>query len=301
MRRVTCRRCGVTTEQIPWAQGKHSTCNAYRVFLARWAKRLSWSEVASIFGTTWGVVYRSIQWVVAYGLAHRSLEGVRAIGVDEIAVWAGHKYLTVVYQIDQGSRRLLWIGRERTEATFRRFFDEFGEARAKALQFIASDMWQPFLKVIAERASQAIHVLDRYHVVAKLNGAIDEVRAKEAKTLARQGYEPVLKRSRWCFLKRRENLTPSQRCKLRDVLCYDLKTVRAYLLKEAFEGFWTYTTPRWAGWFLDRWCTRAMRSRLDPIKKFARTLRGHRELLLNWFRAKKEISTGGSSTRWNGS
>src|SRR5205085_670281 len=85
---------------------------------------------------------RSIQWVVAYGLAHRSLDGIRAIGVDEIAVWAGHKYLTVVYQIDQGARRLLWIGRERTEATFRKFFDEFGETRAKALQFIASDMWQ---------------------------------------------------------------------------------------------------------------------------------------------------------------
>lgn len=130
----------MTTEQIPWAQSEHSTCHAYRVFLARWAKRLSWSEVASIFGTTWGVVYRSIQWVVAYGLAHRSLDGVHAIGVDEIAVCTGHKYLTVVYQIDQGSRRLLWIGRERTKATFRKFFDEFGEARAKALQFIASDM-----------------------------------------------------------------------------------------------------------------------------------------------------------------
>lgn len=73
-------------------------------------------------------------------------------------------------------------------------------------------------------------MLGRYHVVAKLNRAIDEVRAKEARTLARQGYEPVLKRSRWCFLKRRENLTPSQRRKLREVLHYDLRTVRAYLL-----------------------------------------------------------------------
>jgi transposase len=292
LRRVDCPRCGVTIERMPWAEGKHRSCKVYRQFLARWAQRLSWSEVATIFGTSWGVVYRSIQWVVAYGLAHRSLEGVHAIGVDEIAVWTGHKYLTVVYQIDQGARRLLWIGRERTEATFRQFFEEFGEARAKALQFIASDMWPPFLKVIAECASQSIHVLDRYHIVAKLNHAIDEVRAKEAKALARRGYTPVLKRSRWCFLKRRENLTPGQRRKLRDVLQYDLKTVRAYLLKEAFDGFWTYHSARWAGWFLDRWCVRAMRSRLDPIKKFVRTLRNHRELMLNWFRAKKEISSG---------
>ena len=76
------------------------------------------------------------------------------------------------------------------------------------------------------------------------------------------------------------------------MLQYDLRTVRAYLLKDAFEAFWTYTSPYWAGWFLDKWCARAMRSRLDPIKQFVGTLRGHRELLLNWFRAKKEISSG---------
>lgn len=105
MRRVDCRRCGVTTERVPWAEGKNTTCNAYRLFLSRWAKRLSWSEVAEIFGTSWGVVYRSIQWVVAYGLSKRSLDGVRAIGIDEIAVWKGHEYLSVVYQLDEGFRR----------------------------------------------------------------------------------------------------------------------------------------------------------------------------------------------------
>jgi transposase len=292
MRRVACRRCGVTTERVPWAEGKQQTCNVYRLFLARWAKRLSWSEVAATFGTSWGVVYRAVQWVVAYGLAHRTLDGVQAIGVDEIAVWAGQKYLTVVYQIDRGARRLLWIGRDRTEATFHRFFDTLGDARAKALQFIASDMWRAFRNAITKRAPQALHVLDRYHVVAKLQEAVDRVRATEAKALARRGYEPVLKQSRWCFLKRTENLTPRQRRKLRDVLQYDLKTVRAYLLKESFEGFWRYTSPAWAGWFLDKWCARAMRSRLVPMKKVARMLRRHRALLLNWFRARGEISNG---------
>ena len=101
----------------------------------------------------------------------------------------------------------------------------------------------------------------------------------------------MLKHTRFCFLKRPENLTANQDVKLRDVLQYDLRSVRGYLLKQAFELFWTYSSPYWAGWFLDRWCTRAMRSRLEPIKKFARTLRAHRDLLLNWFRAKKAIST----------
>lgn len=292
MRRVDCANCGVTVEKVPWAEGKHAACNAYRLFLARWARRLSWSEVAGIFGTNWGVVYRAIRWVVDYGLAHRCLDGVQAIGVDEIAVWAGHKYLTVVYQIDEGARRLLWVGKERTEQSFRGFFAMFGEARAKALRFVASDMWKPYLDVIAELASQAVNVLDRFHIVAKVNKAVDEVRAGEARELVRQGYQPVLKHARWCFLKNPENLTGKQCLKLTDVLRYDLRSVRAYLLKQSLRLFWTYTSPTWAGWFLDRWCTRAMRSRLDPIKKVARTLRSHRELILNWFRAKKEISSG---------
>lgn len=292
MRRVNCRRCGVKVEKVPWADGKNTTCNAYRLFLARWAKRLSWTEVAQIFGTNFGVVYRAIQWVVAYGLAQRSLDGIRAIGVDEIAVWAGHKYLTVVYQIDEGARRLLWVGRDRTTETMQMFFKMLGENRAKALRFVASDMWKPYLDTIKKKASQALNILDRFHVVAKLNKAVDEVRAKEARELARKGHRPVLKHTRWCFLKHKENQTVEQRRKLRDVLQYPLRTVRAFLLKEAFNCFWTYKSPTWAGWFLDKWCTRALRSRLPPMRRFAKTLRNHRALLLNWFAAKGEIALG---------
>jgi len=292
IRRIDCTKCSVTTEQVPWADGKHRACNAYRLFLARWGKRLSWSEVATIFGTSWGTVFRSVQWVVEFGLEARDLENVSAIGIDEMAMWAGHKYVTVVYQIDQGCRRLLWVGKDRTEKTLEGFFQEFGDARAKALEFVASDMWKPYLTIVARYAGQAVHVLDRFHIVAKLNKAIDEVRAKEAKELIRQGFEPVLKHTRWCFLKRPKNLTDKQEGKLADVLKYDLRTVRAYCLKEAFEAFWGYTSPRWAAWFLDRWCARAMRSRLEPIKKFARTVRAHRQLMLNWFVAKKAISSG---------
>ena len=292
MRRIDCRKCGVTTEVVPWADGKEHTCHAFQLFLARWARRLSWSEVATLFGIDWSVVYASVRWVVEYGLAHRDLDGVRAIGVDEIAVWTGHKYLTVVYQIDEGFRRLLWVGKERTEESFRGFFTTFGEQRAKALRFVASDMWKPYLNMIAEFAGQAIHVLDRFHIVAKVNKAVDEVRASEARELSRRGFQPVLKHTRWCFLKRPEHLTPSQSQKLSDVLRHNLRSVRAYLLKESLEVFWSYASAAHAGWYLDKWCTRALRSRLDPMKKIARTLRAHRPLILNWFRAKKEISSG---------
>ena len=186
-RRVDCPRCGVTAEQLPWVEGKHHLTQAYAVFLARWARRLSWREVSLIFKTSWENVYRSVAWVVEYGLQNRSLDGITAIGVDEVQFQKGHRYLTVVYQIDQGCRRLLWIGKDRTTKTLLRFFRMMGKERTAALQFICSDMWQPYLKVIAKKASQALHILDRFHIVARLNKAIDELRAAEAKEVGRQG------------------------------------------------------------------------------------------------------------------
>ena len=105
--------------------------------------------------------------------------------------------MTLVYQIDHGRKRLLWIGKDRTTKTFLRFFRMLGKERSGRLKFVCSDMWQPYLKVIAKKAASAIHVLDRFHIVQKMNKAIDEVRAGEAKQMKADGYEPVLKHSRW--------------------------------------------------------------------------------------------------------
>jgi transposase len=292
MRRVDCRRCGVKVETVPWAEGKQTLTRAYMQFLAGWARRMSWKEVAEVFHTSWEKVYRSVEWIVEWGLAHRDLSGVSAIGVDELLWRKGHQYVTVVYQIDVHCRRLLWVGKDRTKAALNGFFATFGEARTQQLKFICSDMWKPYLEVIAKKAAQALHVLDRFHIVAHMNKAIDQVRAQEARDLKAKGHEPVLKHSRWCLLKRPENRTEAQNVKLKELLQYNLKIVRSFLLKEDFQFFWGYTSPHWAGRFLDNWCSRTMRSKIEPMKKVARMLRSHRELLLNWFRARKEISAG---------
>jgi transposase len=148
------------------------------------------------------------------------------------------------------------------------------------------------LKVIRERCSDALHILDRFHIVAKMNKALDEVRSEESHRMKREGQEPVLKKSRWLLLKREENLASEQRFRLRDLLRYNLKTVRAYLLKETFQQLWEYNSTAWAAKFLDQWCRQTMRSRIEPMKKIARSLRKHRELILNYFRAQKLLSSG---------
>jgi transposase len=99
------------------------------------------------------------------------------------------------------------------------------------------------LNVVAEKCSQALHILDRFHIVAKINKALDEVRTAEARHRAAAGHEPLLKKTRWCLLKRKANLTADQRFRLRDLLRFNLKTVRAYLLKEDFQQFWEYESP----------------------------------------------------------
>ena len=107
-------------------------------------------------------------------------------------------------------------------------------------------MWKPYLNVIKRCLPNALNVLDRFHIVKKLTEAVDNTRREETRRLKEEGYDPVLTKSRYSYLKRPENLTDNQRNKLTDVLQYDLKTNRAYLLKESFDGFWQYNSPYWA-------------------------------------------------------
>ena len=292
MRRVQCPSCGIKVEEVPWAKGKSHLTKVYMLFLAKWAKSLSWKEVSNRFQVSWESVYRSVRSVVEWGLKHRSLEGITAIGVDEILWRKGYKFLTVVYQIDKGAIRLLWLGKDRTEKTFSKFFDMLGESKSNLIKYVCSDMWMQYLKVVRIRAKQAISILDRFHIVARMNKALDEVRAGEHRRMKKDGYDPVLTKSRWLLLKRPENLKSKERLKLRGLLKYNLKAVRAYLLKEEFQKLWSYVSPFWAGRFIDIWTKVAMRSKIEPMKKQAKSIRQHKGLILNWFHAKKAYSSG---------
>ena len=294
MRRVNCRHCDrVTTEIIPWATGKHRLTDDLRIFLAQWARLLSWEDCARMFHTKWDNVFRSVQWVVQYGLAHRDMKGITAIGVDEVAYTKGHSYMTLVYQINDGARRLLGVIRDRNETGLRNWLEQsFNSEQRGFIQYVCSDMWRPYLKVIRETLPNALNVLDRFHIAKKLNEAVDEVRKQEVKELANKGYEPVLKKSRYCFLKRSSNLSDKQAIRLKELLAYNLKTVRAYQIKESFDVFWSYISVHHARKYLKAWCARTMGSQLKPLKKFVKTLRNHEELLMNYFRAKKQYHSG---------
>ncbi|MCB9716950.1 MAG: transposase [Myxococcales bacterium] len=200
----------------------------------------------------------------------------------------GHKYLTVVYQIDAHCRRLLWIGEDRTKGASRGFFDWFG-LRARWLRFVCSDQHKPYLTAIGRQAKQAVHVLDRFHIVQRLNKAIDQVRAAEVKARARWLRGPSSRGVGGPCSSARE---PDQEAGCQAPRPAQVQPDNGARLpaQGGLQLLWDYTSATWAGRFLDRWCSTVMRSRIEPMKKLARSFRVHRELLLNWFRARGEIS-----------
>ena len=236
-RRVECPEHGVGVEHIPWSQGKRPVTTAMMGFLARWARRMSWRETARTFQTSWESVYHSVEWFVEWGLAHRQLAAVHSIGMDEIHWGQGKRadrFLTVIYQIDHHCRRLLWVGRRRTKARLLLGLKALGPEVVGGLRYVCSDMWQPYLSVIAKQAGQALHILDRFHIVEHLNQAVDEVRRAESTRLRGQPIAARLKNMRWKLLRRGSRVRGQARIKLLGLLESKMATGRAWDLKECF-------------------------------------------------------------------
>lgn len=280
-RRVQCPVCdGVRVEFLSWAEGKHRISTALLVVLATWARILSWSEVARLFGFSWGTVAAAVAWAVAYGLARRDLSGVTHIGIDEISRKRGHVYLTQVY--DLKTKTLLWSGEGRSKETLETFFIWLGAERVKALQGICCDMWEPYINVIKTQAPQATLVFDKFHIVKHLMEAVDQVRREEIREKGKNCRE-LLVRSRFIWLKNPWNLTEKQKGRLGFLEKLNLKINRAYLLKESFRGFWDYRFKGWAKKFLAQWFWWATHSRLKPMRNFAWMLKRHKDSILTYF------------------
>lgn len=287
-RRVMCPRCGVRVEDFPWAEPWSRVTTALSNAVARLARELSWQGTARQYGLNWKSVAMIVQRAVEYGLRHRARPPVHVIGIDEVSRRKGQVYLTVVYDLER--RVLLWVGEDRTEEAVKPFFTkEMGARRCHTLRVVCMDMWAAYANLVREHATYAQILFDRFHIVKHLNEALDEVRRSEMRRLSlkeRVGF----KRSRWLLLKNPWNLTGDQKDRLSTMVRWNAPIVRAYYLKEAFQLFWEYRQPKRAKDHLEKWMRSAMRSRLEPFKKFARMIRSHIEGILSW--TKQRVSNG---------
>ena len=237
--------------------------------------------MARLFQCSWGTVASAVDFVVKYGLENRDLSSITHIGIDEISRKKGHQYLTNVY--DLKTKSLLWGGEGRDAETLRQFFNFLGEERASQLQGICCDIWRPYIKVIEEKAPNAVLVFDKFHIVRHLMNAVDQVRRDEIQEKGKE-HKELMKHTRYIWLKNPWNLTDNQKSRLSALEQLNLKINRAYLLKEAFRNFWSYSKPGWAEKYLKKWFWWATHSRLKPMRDFAWLIRRHEENILSYFK-----------------
>ena len=277
--RVCCESCGIHVEKVPWAAPRARVTKALAHEIAVWTRRLSWKDAAELFRVNWKTVMAVVKGVVEWGLKHRKLKAVHEMGMDEVSRKKGHKYLTLFWDLKR--KVLLWIGEERTEATVEGFFKWWGKRRARSLRAVCLDMWRPYVKVVKAKATQAVLVFDRFHVVRHLNEAIDEIRRK-VMAQEKAPWVALLKGTKYLWITNPWNLRQDKRLQLQALLKLNLPLVKAYILKEAFRRLWEYTYRGAAAKWLAGWLRSVKRTKLEPLKKFAAMVEKHWDGILAW-------------------
>jgi transposase len=280
--RANCSQCGVKTIAVPWA-GKHSRFTLlFEAFAVRVLQAASnVKRAADLLGLDWNGVQRIMEHAVQRGLARRSTDEVRQVGVDEKSFGRGHDYVSVL--TDLSGARVLEVSPGRDQAGADALWQALPEAQAAQIEAAAVDMWPAYATAVATHAPQAEIVHDRFHVSKHLNEAVDQVRRQEHKILKKQGDERLTGSKQW-WLYNPENLHDDQWLKFEPLKDQELKTSRAWAIKEQFRWFWEYRYAGNAKKFFARWYGWAARSRLPAIVKVAKTLRRHLPNLLTYFR-----------------
>jgi transposase len=281
LRRVNCPRCGVVVELVPWAQPVSRFTHLFEEAVGYLAQRTDKTTIAGLARIAWATVGAIIERVIERFGARDRLEDLRNIGIDEISYRRHHKYVTVVVDHDRG--RVVWAAEGRNADTLDRFFVELGPKRCRKLRTISTDMSESYLSVIRRRARGAVLVIDRFHVQRLVHDALDEVRRAQVREHSGSEEGRAIKKTRWVLHKNPWNLTQGETEKLAAVQHSNRKLYRAYLLKETLCALLD-GGRRTAAHKLEEWIAWALRSRLDPFRKAARTVRKYLDGIMAYLR-----------------
>jgi transposase len=282
IRRVSCSRCGVKVESVPWAESGSRFTEPFEMHTAYLAQHNDKTTVTKLMRIAWDTVGKIIQRFVRRqrGDVDR-LDGLRVIGVDELSYRRHHEYVTVVVDHERGD--VVWAAPGKSAETLKRFFDALGPERCGKLEAVTIDMSAAYIKAVSEASPQAKIIFDRFHVQRLAQEAVDEVRREEVRE-AEPEDKKALKKTRWALLKNPWNLTELESEKLVELQGRNQRIYRAYLLKEALAGVLDCTFIEIAEVKLDEWLAWASRSQLQPFVKLARTVRSHRDGILEYVR-----------------
>jgi transposase len=267
--RVECGQCGVHQVTIPWARPGTGFSADFEVLLLDWAREMTVSATAKEARVHPDSVWRVLRHHVDAAVMQQDLSGLRAVGVDECSKQKGHHYLTTFCDLD--ASRVVFVAEGKEATTVAQFADFLAVHRSDPAQIeqACCDMAPPYILGLETWLPQAAITFDRYHVMALINYAIDEVRRQEAREV--EG----LKATRYLWLRNPENLSAGQRRQLRSLKRLDLKTARAYHLKLALQRFWSFSYVASAAKYLRRWYRWATHSRLEPMIRAAKAIKRH--------------------------
>jgi transposase len=283
LRRLRCPDCGVHLEAVPWARFNAHHTRDFEDVVAWLAQQMAKTPIAGLLRIGWDTVGEIVERVVADHLDHRRLSGLIAIGVDEISYRRGQRYLTSV--ADHASGSIVWCAPGRNAQTLQAFFDLLGE-RKHTIRAVSIDMAGGYQQAIRANLPHAEIAFDPFHVVRLAQRAVDQVRRDEWNAHERSHTHEGkwIKGTRWSLLKAPEKQTLEQLAKLGEVQQANQPLYRAFLLKEELRVIYQLEDPELAPEHLDAWLTWASRSRLEPFVRLARTIRRHRDGILNAIR-----------------
>ena len=270
--RVACPACGPKLEHLPWLAKYARVTGRLARRVARRCKVLAIKHVAKFYGLGWDAVKAIDKAWLEATLGEPDLRELDLLAMDEFAIKRGHRYATIF--VEPNRKEVLWICRGRSREEIRPFFEKLGPKGRERLEAVAMDMNAAYEAEVKAQCPQAKIIYDLFHMVAKYGReVIDKVRIAEAKREMSRGERQVIKGSRWLLLRNSVNLKRKDRVRLRELLAANRRLATVYMLEDDLKSLWNYRYPRYAMNFFREWYARAIRSRIELLKRFARQLR----------------------------
>jgi transposase len=283
IRRVECRQCGLVRQvKIPFADSRRSYTKAFERYALELSKRMTIRDVAAHLGVSWDVIKDIQKRDLSRRFAKPKLKHLRAIAIDEIAVGKGHRYLTVVMDLESGA--VVFVGDGKGADALKPFWKRLRPSGAK-IEAVAMDMSAAYRKAVTAHLPKAKIVFDHFHVIKLFNDKLSDLRRALYHEATDGMHKDVLKGTRWLLLKNSENLDAKkdEKQRLEEALALNKPLATAYYMKEDLRRFWEQPGKQFATLFLDGWIRRAEASGIKMLQQMAKTLAAHRSGLLAYF------------------
>ncbi|HTF25038.1 MAG TPA: ISL3 family transposase [Candidatus Limnocylindria bacterium] len=281
--RSQCPEHGVRVVKLPWAEPGSRFTELFEALAIEWLKHASQKAVAEQLQLSWDEIHGIMERAVKRGLARRQAEEIPQLGVDEKAFRKGHKYLTLVNDLKRN--RVLYVAEDREQSSLDGFWSTITAEQRASIEAVALDMWDPYLASLRDHLPEAEKkiVFDKFHIAKHLGEAVDRVRRREHKALKAEGDER-LTGTKYDWLRNPASMDQKQRREFAELRRGELKTARAWALRETAMSLYDYVYEKPARKHFQWWYSWAVRSRLQPIKEVARMLKRRFENIITYLR-----------------